>query len=252
MEFKDKLKSLRASKNISQQALADAIYVSRSAVAKWENGLGCPSPDSLEALARYFEVEPDFFRTEEPETVIASKNLRILWLRRILTVLSCLLALCFGILVFHLLTTVTARDVQGLARQTADYFDCDSLQVLETARRGDFLAALCRTSAGQLCMGVFERDPIFPDRWQCSGGKPRFSPGELCSWNYGSPRQGAVLIFCGAELPDRIAYYTFENAGISYTCPVREGTVLDIFIILDSMNISGYPVPLNDQKQPLP
>lgn len=38
MEFKDKLKKLRTEKGISQQALADAIHISRSAVAKWENG----------------------------------------------------------------------------------------------------------------------------------------------------------------------------------------------------------------------
>lgn len=34
MEFKDKLKQLRNEKGISQQVLADAIHISRSAVAK--------------------------------------------------------------------------------------------------------------------------------------------------------------------------------------------------------------------------
>ena len=57
MEFKDKLKMLRKEKSISQQALADKIFVSRSAVAKWENGLGYPSEDSIGALAEYFSVE---------------------------------------------------------------------------------------------------------------------------------------------------------------------------------------------------
>ena len=38
MEFKEKLKKARSERNISQQALADAIFVSRSAVAKWEIG----------------------------------------------------------------------------------------------------------------------------------------------------------------------------------------------------------------------
>ena len=36
MEFKDQLKNYRTARGISQQALADAIFVSRSAVAKWE------------------------------------------------------------------------------------------------------------------------------------------------------------------------------------------------------------------------
>ena len=56
MEFKDRLKTLRSERKISQQALADAIFVSRSAVAKWENGLGIPSKDSYFALLEYFEI----------------------------------------------------------------------------------------------------------------------------------------------------------------------------------------------------
>lgn len=50
MEFKDKLRTLRTERGLSQQELADAIYVSRSAVAKWENGLGLPGRASMEAL----------------------------------------------------------------------------------------------------------------------------------------------------------------------------------------------------------
>ena len=53
MELKEKLKKLRTERNISQQALADAIFVSRSAVAKWEAGLGIPCDDTTESR---FEV----------------------------------------------------------------------------------------------------------------------------------------------------------------------------------------------------
>ena len=56
MEFKDRLKKLRKEKAISQQELANAIYVSRSAVAKWENGLGIPNQASYEALLSYFNI----------------------------------------------------------------------------------------------------------------------------------------------------------------------------------------------------
>ena len=57
MEFKDRLKNLRLSKNVTQQELALKIFVSRSAVAKWENGLGIPSDINLKALCEFFEVE---------------------------------------------------------------------------------------------------------------------------------------------------------------------------------------------------
>lgn len=82
MEFKDKLKALRKEKGLSQQALADAIFVSRSAVAKWENGLGLPGEESLAALQEYFGVGPEHFFTQEPEQVIVQKNRRIRRLNR--------------------------------------------------------------------------------------------------------------------------------------------------------------------------
>ena len=47
MEFCDKLKELRAEKGVSQTKLAADIHISRSAVAKWENGLGLPNDESL-------------------------------------------------------------------------------------------------------------------------------------------------------------------------------------------------------------
>ena len=84
MEFKDKLRQLRKDKGLSQQALADAIFVSRSAVAKWENGLGLPSESSLTALLEYFQVPRSYFDTEDPEAVIVKKNQQI---RRLNTLL---------------------------------------------------------------------------------------------------------------------------------------------------------------------
>lgn len=75
MEFKDKLKQLRKERNISQQTLADAVFVSRSAVAKWENGYGLPGDESYEALCNYFEVPTDYFKTDEAEEIIVEKNI---------------------------------------------------------------------------------------------------------------------------------------------------------------------------------
>ena len=68
MDFKDKLKQLRKDSGLSQQALADGIHISRSAIAKWENGLGLPSQDAMEALNRYFDLPADYFESggQEP------------------------------------------------------------------------------------------------------------------------------------------------------------------------------------------
>ena len=79
MEFKDKIKKLRTEKGLTQAQLADAIFVSRSTVAKWENGLGLPGDESMTLLMEYFGITPDEIATTEPEAVIVEKNRRIRW-----------------------------------------------------------------------------------------------------------------------------------------------------------------------------
>ena len=64
MEFKDKLKKLRTEAGVSQEALAEAIHVSRSAIAKYENGNGNPSNETLKALAFYFGVDVSEFKDQ--------------------------------------------------------------------------------------------------------------------------------------------------------------------------------------------
>ena len=59
MEFKDLLAKLRKEKGLSQESLADIIHVSRSAIAKYENGKGIPSDDVLEAITNYFPGEKE-------------------------------------------------------------------------------------------------------------------------------------------------------------------------------------------------
>ena len=58
--FKDKLKELRMQKGISQYELAENLFVSRSAIAKWENGNGIPSDVNLEAICEFFNVEEEW------------------------------------------------------------------------------------------------------------------------------------------------------------------------------------------------
>ncbi len=60
MGFKDRLKNLRQQKDLTQQELANKIFVSRSTIAKWENGLGLPSDTNLIALCDFFGVEENW------------------------------------------------------------------------------------------------------------------------------------------------------------------------------------------------
>ena len=59
MEFHEKLQQLRKSKGLTQEELAQALYVSRTAVSKWESGRGYPSIDSLKEISAYFSVTID-------------------------------------------------------------------------------------------------------------------------------------------------------------------------------------------------
>lgn len=250
MEFQNKLKALRTQRGVSQQALADAIYVSRSAVAKWENGLGYPSQDCLAALAAYFGVGEDYFRTEEPERVIIRKNSRIRVLAAALALVGVLMLAVWAILLHSWFSSADGSDTTKLSAQAEAYLGYEELEILKTAQRGDFMAALCRSKDGQWSLCVYERHWLFRDRWQAVGGKYSIRSGELTSWNAGI--QGdAILIFCGGELPEEVCWYAFENGGITYTCPVEDGAVLDIFLIPDHYDINAIPQPLDENKEPL-
>lgn len=59
MEFDQKLQQLRKMRNLTQEKLAEQLFVSRTAISKWESGRGYPSIDSLKIVAEFFHVTVD-------------------------------------------------------------------------------------------------------------------------------------------------------------------------------------------------
>ncbi|MGV3010658.1 helix-turn-helix domain-containing protein [Streptococcus thoraltensis] len=57
--FAEQLKSLRTARNLSQDNLAEQLYISRQAISKWENGDAAPDMDNLIKLASILEVSLD-------------------------------------------------------------------------------------------------------------------------------------------------------------------------------------------------
>ena len=74
MEFNKKLQELRKQKGLTQEELAKALFVSRTAVSKWESGKGYPSIDSLKAISALFSVSVDQLLSNEELLTAAEED----------------------------------------------------------------------------------------------------------------------------------------------------------------------------------
>lgn len=74
MEFHEKLQELRRQKGLTQEQLAEHLFVSRAAVSKWESGRGYPNIDSLKAIAAFYSVTIDALLSGEEVLTIAEET----------------------------------------------------------------------------------------------------------------------------------------------------------------------------------
>lgn len=65
IEFNEKLQKLRSDKNWTQEELAEQLFVSRTAISKWESGRGLPNIESLKAISKVFSVSIDDLLSSE-------------------------------------------------------------------------------------------------------------------------------------------------------------------------------------------
>ena len=99
MEFNQKLQELRKQKGLTQEELAEKLYVSRTAISKWESGRGYPNIESLRAIAKFFSVTlDDLLSSDEVLTIAEEDNKQKEKLFRDLT--YGLLDLCVALLLF--------------------------------------------------------------------------------------------------------------------------------------------------------
>ena len=59
MDFSEKLQNLRKQHGLTQEELAAKLFVSRTAISKWESGRGYPNIDSLKEISKFFSVSVD-------------------------------------------------------------------------------------------------------------------------------------------------------------------------------------------------
>lgn len=74
MEFNEKLQQLRKQMGLTQEELAEALFVSRTAVSKWEQGKGYPNIESLKAIAKFFDVTIDELLSSEQVLSVAEED----------------------------------------------------------------------------------------------------------------------------------------------------------------------------------
>lgn len=125
MEFNEKLQQLRKQNGYTQEELADKLFVSRTAVSKWESGRGYPSIESLKAISTLFAVSVDdllsgkeliaLAESDQSEKTKHTRNL-------VFGVLDCMTALMFFLPLFGQQSNGTMVTVPLLSfTETRDY-----------------------------------------------------------------------------------------------------------------------------------
>ena len=75
MNFGEKIKKLRKQNNWTQDQLAEKLYISRTAISKWESGKGYPNIDSLKDIAKIFnKTVDDLLSSEEIIELAKTEN----------------------------------------------------------------------------------------------------------------------------------------------------------------------------------
>ena len=137
--FKDKLKELREQKELSQYELADKLFVSRSTIAKWENGLGMPGKASMESLCEFFNVsKEELLKEDDPEIIINNIQKKskkwFLWFLLLLVVLIPVLIYSGAFTVAYCIEmyndTITPQDGKYYSEKYLKKFDLEGLDMI--------------------------------------------------------------------------------------------------------------------------
>ena len=76
MEFHEKLQELRKQREMPQEELAEILYVSRTAISKWESGRGMPNVESLKAISKFFGFSLDDLLSSEELLIVVEDDHR--------------------------------------------------------------------------------------------------------------------------------------------------------------------------------
>lgn len=159
MEFHLKLQELRKRRNLTQEELAQALYVSRTAISKWESGRGYPNIESLKAISKFFSISVDellsggeLLTLAEEEQREREKRFRV----RICGMLDCAMSLLLFLPFFGQPAQGRIEAVSLLALEGGELYT-----------RIPALALVCGTVLwGVLALALGNRQGSFLPRWK--------------------------------------------------------------------------------------
>jgi len=185
MEFHTKLQQLRKQKGLTQEELAEQLYVSRAAVSKWESGRGYPSIDSLKAIADFYAVTIDFLLSGEEILDLAEEQQK--------QAAACFRELVFGLLdlgaVLFLFLPLFGEKTDGMVRAVSLMALTKTAVYLKTA----YILII----AGMILVGIvtlFRRAHTLSQKSLCSISLFIHIPGTLLFIISAQP-YGAALLF---------------------------------------------------------
>lgn len=74
MNFSEKIQKLRKQNNLTQEELAEKLFISRTAISKWESGKGYPSIDVLKQISVLFDISVDNLLSSEQILELAEQD----------------------------------------------------------------------------------------------------------------------------------------------------------------------------------
>lgn len=117
MNFCDKLKKLRKDNNLTQEEFAEKIFVTRTAVSKWETGNGYPSLESLKLIADLFQMKIDELLSdddiENKKLLDKKRSEKMYFFAAMFLVLSAIFAILSAVIKRHFLILGSVICVAG-------------------------------------------------------------------------------------------------------------------------------------------
>ena len=151
MEFHEKLQELRKQRGMTQEDLAKELYVSRTAISKWESGRGYPGIDSLKAIAAFFSVTVDQLLSTDQVLTIAEEETKKTE-RGFRAPVAGLLDLCAGLLYF--LPFFAGRGEEGIRAVSL----LSLVEVSPYLRVLYWVVVSALVGVGLLSLGLYGRD----------------------------------------------------------------------------------------------